>query len=150
MVLKEIGRFEKSEAVSVVISIDEFRGEKGVDIREYVKTSKYNGPTKKGTRIPISKWEEFKKKYGIKLLKKATPPARNKTHVFMSKDCVTIVTGSHSNENGNKYLGYMRFEAPLSHEEDLHKMLEDFSHITTFVKEEGSYAYPPKSYAGFI
>lgn len=102
------------------------------------------------TSVNAKRWEEFKKKYGIKLLKKATPPARNKTHVFMSKDCVTIVTGSHSNENGNKYLGYMRFEAPLSHEEDLHKMLEDFSHITTFVKEEGSYAYPPKSYAGFI
>ena len=61
MVLKEIGRFEKSEAVDVVIATDEFRGERGVDLREYVKTTKYSGPTKKGLRIPYSKWDKFLK-----------------------------------------------------------------------------------------
>jgi len=61
MALKEIGRFEKSEAVDVVVSTDEFRGEKGVDLREFVKTTKYSGPTKKGLRIPFSKWPDFLK-----------------------------------------------------------------------------------------
>ena len=56
----EIGRLKKTESTSVIIRINEFQGEKGVDIREYVETNKYKGPTKKGTRIPASKWEEFK------------------------------------------------------------------------------------------
>lgn len=56
----EIGRLKKTESTSVIIRINEFQGEKGVDIREYVETNKYKGPTKKGTRIPASKWKEFK------------------------------------------------------------------------------------------
>ena len=57
---KEIGRFKKTESTSVIIRINEFQGEQGVDIREYVETKKYTGPTKKGTRIPKSKWKDFK------------------------------------------------------------------------------------------
>lgn len=58
---QEIGRIKKTDATSVVIRINEFQGEKGVDIREFVETNKYTGLTKKGTRIPVSKWAEFKK-----------------------------------------------------------------------------------------
>lgn len=57
----EVGKLKKTDSTSVIIRINEFQGEKGVDIREYVETEKYKGPTKKGTRIPASKWEEFKK-----------------------------------------------------------------------------------------
>ncbi len=57
---QEIGRIKKTDATSVVIRINEFHGEKGVDIREFVETNKYTGLTKKGTRIPVSKWAEFK------------------------------------------------------------------------------------------
>jgi hypothetical protein len=57
---KEIGRIKKTESTSVVVRINEFQGEAGADIREYVETAKYTGPTKKGTRIPKSKWPEFK------------------------------------------------------------------------------------------
>lgn len=57
---QEIGRLKKTESTSVIIRINEFQGEKGIDIREYVETNKYKGPTKKGTRIPASKWKEFK------------------------------------------------------------------------------------------
>ncbi len=57
---EEIGRLKKTDSTSVVVRINEFQGEKGVDIREYVKTNKYEGLTKKGTRIPVSKWAEFK------------------------------------------------------------------------------------------
>lgn len=58
---KEIGRIKKTESTSVVVRINEFQGEVGVDIREFVETSKYTGLTKKGTRIPKSKWPDFKK-----------------------------------------------------------------------------------------
>ena len=57
---KEVGRIKKTNSTSVVIRINEFQGEAGVDIREFVETSKYTGLTKKGTRIPKSKWPEFK------------------------------------------------------------------------------------------
>jgi hypothetical protein len=57
---KEIGRIRKTDSTSVVIRINEFQGEAGVDIREYVETTKYTGLTKKGTRIPKSKWNDFK------------------------------------------------------------------------------------------
>jgi len=57
---KEIGRIKKTESTSVVIRINEFQGEAGVDIREFVETTKYTGLTKKGTRIPKSKWKDFK------------------------------------------------------------------------------------------
>lgn len=57
---QEIGKLKKTESTTVIIKINEFQGEKGVDIREYVETNKYTGPTKKGTRIPMSKWAEFK------------------------------------------------------------------------------------------
>jgi hypothetical protein len=57
---KEIGRIKKTDSTSVIIRINEFQGEAGVDIREFVETTKYTGLTKKGTRIPKSKWKEFK------------------------------------------------------------------------------------------
>ena len=57
---KEVGRIKKTNSTSVIIRINEFQGEAGVDIREFVETTKYTGLTKKGTRIPKSKWKEFK------------------------------------------------------------------------------------------
>ena len=57
---KEVGRIKKTNSTSVIIRINEFQGEAGVDIREFVETAKYTGLTKKGTRIPKSKWKEFK------------------------------------------------------------------------------------------
>jgi hypothetical protein len=57
---KEIGRIKKTESTSVVVRINEFQGEQGVDIREFVETTKYTGLTKKGTRIPKRMWNEFK------------------------------------------------------------------------------------------
>ncbi len=56
----DIGEMKKSETTKVIVKINEFQGEKGVDIREYVETKKYTGPTKKGVRVPMSKWAEFK------------------------------------------------------------------------------------------
>ena len=57
---EEIGRIKKSDTIEIVIKVDEFRGEKGVNIREYITTERYTGFTKQGTRIPVDKWKEFK------------------------------------------------------------------------------------------
>lgn len=57
---EEIGRIKKSDTTEIVIKVDEFRGEKGVNIREYITTDRYTGFTKQGTRIPVDKWKEFK------------------------------------------------------------------------------------------
>jgi len=56
----EIGRIKKSEAIDVVVIVDEFDGKEGVTIREFVTSETYTGFTKKGTRIPKEKWAEFK------------------------------------------------------------------------------------------
>ena len=57
---EEIGRVKKSETTDVVVKVDDYGGQKGVTIREYLTSEKYTGFTKQGTRIPAEKWEEFK------------------------------------------------------------------------------------------
>jgi hypothetical protein len=57
---QEIGRIKKSEKKEIVVRVDEYKGEKGVTIREWVHGKKFDGFTKSGTRIPFVKWIEFK------------------------------------------------------------------------------------------
>jgi len=38
----------------ISVRIKSFMGSYGIDIREYIETEKYNGPLKKGVRIPFS------------------------------------------------------------------------------------------------
>ena len=57
---EEIGRIKKSDTTEIVIKVDDYGGQKGVTIREYLTSEKYTGFTKQGTRIPAEKWEEFK------------------------------------------------------------------------------------------
>lgn len=61
MVDKEIDRIEKNPETDIVIRIDEFNGRTGVTIREFVKSERYTGFTKAGTRIPADKFHLFKK-----------------------------------------------------------------------------------------
>ncbi len=58
---QEFGRITKSEKKEIVVRIDEYKGTRGVTIREFINGEKYKGFTKRGTRIPIEKWQEFKK-----------------------------------------------------------------------------------------
>lgn len=58
---KDIGRIEKNPETSIVIRIDDFGGKRGLTIREFVKSEKYTGFTKSGTRIPGEEFENFKK-----------------------------------------------------------------------------------------
>ena len=64
MVEKDIGKIKKGEfqgtTTDIVIGIREYNGSVGVDIREFTTSDKYQGPTKKGLRIPAKNFQEFK------------------------------------------------------------------------------------------
>ena len=61
---KDIGKIEKGEfqgaLTEIVIGVREYNGKVGVDIREFVTSEKYTGPTKKGLRIPAANFPKFK------------------------------------------------------------------------------------------
>jgi len=61
---KDIGRIKKGEyqgaVTDIVIGIREYNGKVGVDIREFVTSDRYTGPTKKGLRIPAESFQKFK------------------------------------------------------------------------------------------
>ena len=54
---EEVGRIKKSDTTEIVIKVDDYGGQKGVTIREFLTSEKYTGFTKQGTRIPAEKWE---------------------------------------------------------------------------------------------
>jgi len=57
---KDIDRITKGPDTDIVIRIDDFGGKRGVTIREFVKSDRYTGFTKAGTRIPADKFKIFK------------------------------------------------------------------------------------------
>lgn len=57
---KDIDRITKNSETDIVIRIDDFGGKRGLTIREFVKSDKYTGFTKAGTRIPADKFKVFK------------------------------------------------------------------------------------------
>ena len=57
---KDIDRITKNVETDIVIRIDDFGGHRGLTIREFVKSEKYTGFTKAGTRIPADKFRLFK------------------------------------------------------------------------------------------
>jgi hypothetical protein len=57
---KDIDRVQKNNDTDIVIRIDDFNGKRGVTIREFVKSDKYTGFTKAGTRIPAEKFKIFR------------------------------------------------------------------------------------------
>lgn len=57
---KDIIRFPKNGDTEIVVRIDDFGGKRGVTIREFVKSERYTGFTKAGTRIPAERFKEFK------------------------------------------------------------------------------------------
>ncbi len=57
---EEVGRIKKNDTTEIVIKVDDYGGQKGITIREFLTSEKYTGFTKQGTRIPAEKWEEFK------------------------------------------------------------------------------------------
>jgi len=57
---KDIDRIPKNSDTDIVIRIDDFGGKRGLTIREFVKSERYTGFTKAGTRIPADKFKLFK------------------------------------------------------------------------------------------
>ncbi len=57
---KDIDRITKNSETDIVLRIDDFGGRRGLTIREFVKSDKYTGFTKAGTRIPGDKFKIFK------------------------------------------------------------------------------------------
>ena len=64
MVEKDIGKINKGEyqgtTTDSVIGIREYNERVGIDIREFITSEKYTGPTKKGLRIPAEHFAAFK------------------------------------------------------------------------------------------
>ena len=58
---KDIDRIRKNNETDIVIRIDDFGGKRGLTIREFVKSERYTGFTKAGTRIPADQFANFKK-----------------------------------------------------------------------------------------
>ncbi|MBS3090100.1 hypothetical protein J4461_04470 [Candidatus Pacearchaeota archaeon] len=58
---KDIDRIPKNGETDIVIRVDDFGGRRGVTIREFVKSERYTGFTKAGTRIPAEHFAVFKK-----------------------------------------------------------------------------------------
>jgi len=61
---KDIGKIKKGEfqgtITDIVVGVREYNGKVGVDIREFVTSEKYTGPTKKGLRIPAENFQKFR------------------------------------------------------------------------------------------
>ena len=57
---KDIDRIQKNPDTDIVIRIDDFGGKVGLTIREFVKSERYTGFTKAGTRIPAEQFKNFK------------------------------------------------------------------------------------------
>jgi len=57
---KDIDRIPKNQETDIVIRVDDFGGKRGLTIREFVKSERYTGFTKAGTRIPAEHFKSFK------------------------------------------------------------------------------------------
>lgn len=58
---KDIGEIQKSTDTKILIRLDDFGGQPGLTIREFVTSQNYTGFTKAGVRIKAEKFEDFKK-----------------------------------------------------------------------------------------
>ena len=57
---KDIGRIKKNDQSDIVIRVDDFGGNRGLTIREFVTSERYTGFTKAGVRIKSEDFVKFK------------------------------------------------------------------------------------------
>ncbi len=57
--LKQVGEFAKNASTQIVFSLTEYKGDRYLDIREYVTSASYTGFTKKGIRLQAAKIDAF-------------------------------------------------------------------------------------------
>ena len=57
---KDIGKISKNDTTDVIIRVDDFGGNTGLTIREFVTSDRYTGFTKSGVRILARDFKKFK------------------------------------------------------------------------------------------
>ena len=57
---KDIGKITKNDTSDIVIRIDDFGGNRGLTVREFVTSERYTGFTKAGVRILAKDFAKFK------------------------------------------------------------------------------------------
>lgn len=57
---KDIDKIPKNPDTDIIVRIDDYGGKRGLTIREFVRSERYTGFTKAGTRIPADKFSLFK------------------------------------------------------------------------------------------
>jgi len=57
---KDIGKIKKNDTSDIVIRVDDFGGQRGLTIREFVTSERYTGFTKAGVRISAENFPKFK------------------------------------------------------------------------------------------
>ncbi len=57
---KDIGRIKRNDTSDIVIRVDDFGGQRGLTIREFVTSDRYTGFTKAGVRISAENFPKFK------------------------------------------------------------------------------------------
>ncbi len=58
--LEVIADFKKSDSAYIKASLTTWKGDLYIDIREFVESERYSGPTKKGVRFNAENWTLFK------------------------------------------------------------------------------------------
>ena len=57
---KDLGKITKNDTTDIVVRVDDFGGNPGLTIREFVTSERYTGFTKSGVRVPASEFAKFK------------------------------------------------------------------------------------------
>jgi hypothetical protein len=57
---KDIAKIPKNPDTDIIVRIDDFGGRVGLTIREFVRSERYTGFTKAGTRVPLEYIGQFK------------------------------------------------------------------------------------------
>jgi len=50
---------QKNDTTEIKFALSTFKGKQRADIREFVDSDTYTGPTKAGMNIPLEQWDEF-------------------------------------------------------------------------------------------
>jgi len=57
---KDIGKLKKNDTSDIIIRVDDFGGQRGLTVREFVTSDRYTGFTKAGVRISAENFPKFK------------------------------------------------------------------------------------------
>lgn len=82
---KDIAKIPKNSETDIIVRIDDYGGKRGLTIREFVKSERYSGFTKSGTRIPADKFLEFREAINSINLQEMTAEVKKEEKKEISK-----------------------------------------------------------------